>query len=175
MYASAINASRIGICAGYGPGGRPSIGKPITTWSNMSMWSYPICSMAWARRITPFGPSRYETLGNSTVSFMARSIYAQVLAQVETALHELGGRALDDDAPAVEHHDVVRHVEHELRVLLDQHDREPLRLEPADRRHDLRDDLRRQPLGRLVHQEDARVRHERAPDREHLLLAARER
>src|SRR5215475_6476901 len=29
--------------------------------------------MAWARRITPLGPSRYETLGNSTVSFMISS------------------------------------------------------------------------------------------------------
>src|SRR5262245_19718364 len=29
--------------------------------------------MAWASRITPFGPSRYETLGNSTVSFMLQT------------------------------------------------------------------------------------------------------
>src|SRR5262249_53046946 len=175
MYASAINASRIGICGGYGPGGRPSIGKPITTWSNMSMWSYPICSMAWARRMTPCGPSRYGTLGNSAVRFMARSIYPQVLAQVDAAPGELGRRPLDHDTAAVEDHDVVGHVEHELGVLLDQHDREPLGLQPPDRRHDLGDDLRRQPFRRLVHQQHAPVRHQRAPDRQHLLLAARER
>ena len=33
-------------------------------------------------------------------------------------------------------------VEHQLGVLLDEHDRQPLLLEPADRRHDLRHDLR---------------------------------
>src|SRR5437867_13182119 len=112
--------------------------------------------MAWARRITPCGPSRYETLGNSTVSFMARSIYPQVLTQVEAAPRELGGRPLDDHAPAVEDDDVVGDVEHELGVLLHEHDRETLRLQPPDRRHHLGDDLRRQALGRLIHQEHAR-------------------
>src|SRR5258706_12698845 len=97
--------------------------------------------MARARCMTPWGPSRYETLGNSTVSFMARSIYAQVLAQVEATLRELGGRALDHDTSAVQHDDVVGHVEHELGILLDQDDREPLRLEAANRGHHLGDDL----------------------------------
>src|SRR5437899_1490832 len=75
--------------------------------------------MAWASRITPCGLSRYDTLGNSTVSFIgllwARSIYAQMLAQVEAALSELGRRPLDDDVPAVEDDDVVGDVEAERR------------------------------------------------------------
>ena len=50
----------------------------------------------------------------------------------------------------------------------------PSLLEAADRRHDLGDDLRRQAFRRLVHQQDARIRHERPADREHLLLAAGE-
>src|SRR5262245_45798948 len=115
--------------------------------------------MARASFITPSGPSRYETLGNSTVSFTtdellflrarlgrrgpspatacgahdnsARSIDAQVLAQVDAALGKLGRRAFDDDAAAVEDDDVVGHVEHQLRVLLDQNDRQALSLEPA--------------------------------------------
>src|SRR5437660_3958800 len=91
--------------------------------------------MAWASRITPCGLSRYDTLGNSTVSFIgllsARSIYAQMLAQVEAALSELGRRPLDDDVPAVEDDDVVGDVEDELGVLLHEHDGEPLGLEPA--------------------------------------------
>src|SRR5262249_26804717 len=106
---------------------------------------------------------------------MARSIYPQVLAQVDATTSELRRRPFDHDAAAVEDHDVVGHVEHELGVLLDQHDRQPLGLQPPDGRHDLGDDLRRQPFRRLVHQEHARVRHQRAPDRQHLLLAARER
>src|SRR5262245_56913635 len=107
--------------------------------------------MARASFITPSGPSRYETLGNSTVSFTTddllsrRSIDPQVLAQVDALSGELGRRALDDDVAAVEDDDVVGDVEDELRVLLDQHDREPLSLEPADGGHDLGDDLRREP------------------------------
>src|SRR5438552_2372092 len=52
--------------------------------------------------------------------------------------------------------------------------RESLLLQPAYGRHHLGDDLRRQPLRGLVHQQYAGVRHQSAADREHLLLAARE-
>src|ERR671931_2715799 len=45
----------------------------MTTWSNTSIWSYPICSTARAKRATAPGPSRYATLGNSTLSFTGRS------------------------------------------------------------------------------------------------------
>ena len=97
-----------------------------------------------------------------------------MLVQIGAVL-ELGGAGpRDDDPAAVEHDDIVGDGEDELGVLLDQEDRQALLLEPADRRHHLGDDLRRQALRRLVHQQDARVRHERAADREHLLLAARE-
>ncbi len=44
----------------------------------------------------------------------------------------------------------------------------------ADRPPDLRDDERREAFGRLVEDQQARVGHQRAADREHLLLAARE-
>src|SRR2546421_8309943 len=103
--------------------------------------------MALARRSTPWGPSRYDTLGNSTVSFMSQaslSIDAQVLAQVDPARAQLFGGPLDHDATAVQDDDVVGDVQHQLGVLLDQHDREPLSLQAPDRRHDFRDDLRRQ-------------------------------
>src|SRR4029434_7243229 len=46
------------------------------------------------------------------------SVDAQVLAQVHAALLELGRRSLDDDPAAVEHDDVVGHVEDQLGVLL---------------------------------------------------------
>ena len=48
----------------------------------------------------------------------------------------------------------------------------PALLELADRRHHLGNDLRRQALRRLVHQQHARIGHQRAADGEHLLLAA---
>ena len=39
-------------------------------------------------------------------------------------------------------------------------------------RLDLLDDHRREPFGRLVHDQKPRIAEQRAPDREHLLLAA---
>jgi len=60
----------------------------------------------------------------------------------------------------------------EPEVLLDEKDREALALEAADRLADLLDDDRRQPLGRLVEQEQPRAGAQDASDREHLLLAA---
>lgn len=60
----------------------------------------------------------------------------------------------------------------EAEVLLDEKDREALALEAADRLADLLDDDRRQPLGRLVEQEQPRAGAQDAGDREHLLLAA---
>ena len=48
----------------------------------------------------------------------------------------------------------------------------PLFLELADGGHHLGDDLRREAFRRLVHQQHARIGHQRAADREHLLLAA---
>ena len=59
-------------------------------------------------------------------------------------------------------------------VLLDQQDRETFLLEsPKGRDHPL-DDCRRKAFGGLVHDDQLRVGDEGAPDREHLLLAARE-
>src|SRR5919108_296737 len=100
---------------------------------------------------------------------------AQVLAQVEAALLQLHRRAFDGHAAAVEDDDVVGDVEHEPGVLLDEEDGQPLRLEAPDGGHDFGDDLRRQALRGLVHQEYARIRHQRTGDREHLLLPAGER
>src|SRR5229473_3387919 len=69
----------------------------------------------------------------------------------------------------------VGEVEGQLDVLLDQHDRLPLGLELRDGAADLGHQLRREPFGGLVHQQHARIAHECAADREHLLLAAGQR
>ena len=82
--------------------------------------------------------------------------------------------ALEDHRARVDDDDVVGEVEGELDVLLDEHDRQALRLEPGDRAADIGDDLRGEPLGRLVHQQHARVAHQRPADGQHLLLAAGE-
>src|SRR5262245_19373601 len=89
MNESVVSASRTGIAAGYGPGERPSIGNPIITWSNTSMWSDPISSTARANLSTASGPSRYDTLGNSTESFMASLRPLALHVQVGRHGHEL--------------------------------------------------------------------------------------
>src|SRR5207245_443135 len=59
--------------------------------------------------------------------------------------------------------------------LLDEEHGHALAIELADRVEDLPDDDRRESERRLVEEEQLRPRHEGARDREHLLLAARER
>ena len=51
---------------------------------------------------------------------------------------------------------------------------QPLLLEVLEGLDQPLDDRRSETFGRLVHHEDPRIRHERATDREHLLLTARE-
>src|SRR3989442_14630606 len=88
---------------------------------------------------------------------------------------ELGRGSAPDDLALLE--DVVRVGDPRQRgdVFVDQQNRLPARLETRDATPDLSPDERREPLRRLVEDEQARVRHEGAPDREHLLLPAGER
>ncbi len=79
-----------------------------------------------------------------------------------------------DDAALVEHDHVPRERLDDAEVLLDEQDR--LRLAHAlERPRDLRDEERREALRRLVDEQDAVVVEQRPGDRDHLLLAARER
>ena len=90
------------------------------------------------------------------------------------SLDELLGRRLGEDA-AGDHHELpARDARWRREVLLDQDDREPGLLERAEDADQVLDDRRREALGRLVHDQEQRVRQQRAPDGEHLLLAARE-
>src|SRR3989442_5621857 len=63
----------------------------------------------------------------------------------------------------------------EAEVLLDEEDGEPFALEPSERDTDLVDDRGRQPVGRLVEQQEPGAGSQDAADRRHLLLAARQR
>ncbi|GAB7538250.1 hypothetical protein BGC_44720 [Burkholderia sp. 3C] len=61
----------------------------------------------------------------------------------------------------------------DFQILLDQQDGHAGRLDQLELGHDLLDDHRRQPFDRLVEHQQARPVHQRAADRQHLLLAAR--
>ena len=63
----------------------------------------------------------------------------------------------------------------ERHVLLDQQDGDAFLVQHLDDLADLRDHARHQPFGRLVEQNDLRLQHHGAGDRQHLLLAAGQR
>src|ERR1019366_4275382 len=89
---------------------------------------------------------------------------------------EVFGRASHHDPPGLEEIDAIGQIERDRGVLLDQQNAHVL--VGVDVAHDpveLFDDERREPERRLVEEHELRARHERSPDGEHLLLAARER
>src|SRR5439155_4188143 len=77
------------------------------------------------------------------------------------------------DAAAVQHERALRDSERDFRVLLDQHDRKRVLVDQALQglQQDFDNDGR-EPLERLVHEQQRRVAHQRPADGEHLLLAA---
>src|SRR6266542_2626881 len=88
---------------------------------------------------------------------------------------ELVGLAVEDDPAALHDVAVIRDLEGEVRVLLDEQERGLLLpVHPLDDPEDLADEERGEAEGRLVEEDELRARHERAADGEHLLLAAGE-
>src|SRR5260370_40526812 len=81
--------------------------------------------------------------------------------------------ALPDDAALLDDVMAVGDAGQRREVLVDDQDGEAERLEAREAAPDLGADQRRQALGRFVEDEEARVGHQGAADRQHLLLAAR--
>src|SRR5229473_3752567 len=100
---------------------------------------------------------------------------AEVLRDDSIVEPDRTGGSAKDDASGIDDDDIIGEIERELDVLLDQDDRLAFRLELRDGASDLGHELRCQPFGGLVHQQHARIAHESACDRQHLLLAAGER
>src|SRR5689334_5893959 len=89
---------------------------------------------------------------------------------------ELGTTPAHDDAAVLEHVAAVRERQRLRDILLDEDDGEAVTLvQLAHDAEDILDDDRRQAEGRLVEHHEAGRAHEAAADRQHLLLAARER
>src|SRR5260221_1259914 len=85
----------------------------------------------------------------------------------------LAGAGLHDRA-GLEDVRAVCDLERLRRVLLDEEDRDALRVDLADDLEVRLDEDRREPERGLVEHQELWLRHERAADREHLLLAARQ-
>src|SRR5690606_14341780 len=106
---------------------------------------------------------------------LPRQAHAEVECLDVLVLAHLGAGAFEHDAPVLEHVAVVGDGQRHLGVLLDDEEGQPLLVAQAlDQREDLGDDERREPERRLVEQDEARLRHQRAADHQHLLLAARQ-
>src|SRR6058998_286070 len=80
--------------------------------------------------------------------------------------------AVEHDPPVLHHVAILGELERHRRVLLGEQDGHAfLAIEPADDVEDLGHQQRGQPHRRLVEQHQPGMGHERAPDRQHLLLA----
>src|SRR5215470_19055909 len=101
--------------------------------------------------------------------------YAEVSVLNVRAEPKLRRRAAPHDLSLLEDVVLVRDARERGHVLVDDQDRLVPGLEPLHAAPDLGAHERREPFGGLVEDEQARVRHQRATDREHLLLAAGER
>ena len=88
---------------------------------------------------------------------------------------QVGGLPLEHDPAGREHVAAVGDRERDVRVLLDDEHGDALVVHLLDDLEALLDEDRSEPHRRLVHQQQLRVRHQRAAHRDHLLLAARER
>src|ERR1700724_2199933 len=102
-------------------------------------------------------------------------LHTQILVDDGVVRLERRGRRLVPDRALLHEIDALARREGERHVLLDQQDGDALLGERGDDLPDLRHHARHQAFGRLVEQDDLRLEHHGAGDREHLLLAARQR
>src|SRR5881409_1342891 len=116
-------------------------------------------------------------VGNErSIQLTPRSLsYAEVSVLNVRSEPKLGRRAAPDDLAFLDDVVPVRDPRERRHVLVDDQDRLAPRLEPVHAAPDLGADEWCQAFGGLVENEQARIGHQRASDREHLLLAARER
>src|SRR5437762_6129250 len=104
-----------------------------------------------------------------------RASAAQVDPLDVLARFELARGTLAHQTPDLQQIGVVRDLEGLAGVLLHHQDAEAARVDLLDLLEQSPNDLGGEAEGGLVHQQEPRLRHQRSGDRQHLLLAARER
>src|SRR5215471_2735260 len=87
---------------------------------------------------------------------------------------KLPGSALEHDAPVSHDVEAMRDAQRDCQLLLHQQDRYPALRDVAQQLGGALDHLRRETFGRLVDHDQVGIAHQRAADRKHLLLTARE-
>src|SRR5215469_192452 len=99
--------------------------------------------------------------------------HAQMLRDNILSRTRLCGCAFKYHLAGIEDDEFVGKLERHLDVLFNENDRQTAVLKLGDCASDFGDQLRGEPLGRLVHKQEPGISHERATDSEQLLLAAR--
>src|SRR5689334_18989904 len=105
----------------------------------------------------------------------AAILHSEILLDDVVADPEIGRSGVMADGALLHQIDALARFERQRHVLLDQQDGDALAMQRVDDLVDLRHHTRHQPLGRLVEQDDLGLEHHGARDRQHLLLAARQR
>lgn len=85
---------------------------------------------------------------------------------------QFGGQTAPDNTAALDQEMPVGHPRQCADILVDHEDRKPAFLELREAAPDLGADQRREALGRFIEDQQLRIRHQRAADRQHLLLPA---
>src|SRR5919108_1250716 len=125
-------------------------------------------------RLTASNAANASAATATTTATRGQSLEREKLLAERGVISQARGRSAELDGSLLQHVDAVGERQRELGVLLGEQDGETVRLEPRDLVAQVIDHDRRQPLRRLVEQQELRVAHQRARDGEHLLLAARE-
>src|SRR5271167_4465409 len=96
----------------------------------------------------------------------------KIPVQLVEVLREIGVADHVDDAAVLDDVVAIGEGRREVKILLDEKNRQPFLLEPADHFADPLDDDRGEAFGRLVQQQQSGTRPQHPADRQHLLLAA---
>src|SRR5262249_14864806 len=120
-----------------------------------------------------FPANRFDQ--DRSVAAIAMALRSQIRASDMGIVEQLGAGARQGDAALLQHVGAVGELERRERILLDQHHRDTVGANVLDDRERPLHQRRRQPKGGFVEQHELGGRHQRARDRKHLLLAARER
>src|SRR5688572_7823656 len=141
--------------------------------SSVSRYSAGICSTVSTLRMPCSSP--HITLRETLIpDLLGRMLHAEIAVLNPLVGREVGRAAGPDHAAFLEHAVAIGDPRQRLYILVDEQDRESFGLEARNRLEDLDADQRRKPLGGFIQDQQLRVGHQCAPDREHLLLAARE-
>src|SRR4051812_17254775 len=152
-------------------------GYSTSRWARRKQLPRRFCHLRYCNGTTE--PSKPALASLERLQVLERAALAAAAAQVEfldvLVVDEALSRAVEYHLATLNDVAVVSCPQRHVGVLLDQEDGDPeVTVKAADDAEDLPHQQRRQSHGGLVHQDQARLCHQRAADRQHLLLSTRQ-